>query len=483
MTEYSGKIINSVGDFFVGRFPGLSRHLGVLRESWNEQKFEAGNAKPRSDHEFLPAALEIIEKPPSPGLRMLMLLLCSLFLVALLWSFVGKVDVVAIAAGKVVPSAKSKVIQPIEMGAIRAIHVKNGQHVKKGQLLVELDPTISEADEVQSSQQFLTAGITQARNDALLAHLQGGRARFIPPPETPADIAATQAQIVRSTIAEYEAQKSSLEQRRAERVAQLAGARAEMSKLRQTLPLLDKQLAARQELAEKGYFSRLKLLEFEQLRVEHIQNIAVQRARAAESEASIRDLDAQIIGLRESFRRGAASELAEAEDRSTMAGAEMQKSARRREFQLLRSPVDGTVQQLTLTTIGGVVQPAEPIMVIVPDDAAVEVSAQILNKDIGFIYEGQPVRVKIEAFNFTDYGVITGVVDSVSRDAIDDEKLGLVYAARIKLSRRYLIVNGARVPVGPGLQIQAEIKTGERRIIDYLLSPIARTIDETGRER
>ncbi|WP_108811928.1 HlyD family type I secretion periplasmic adaptor subunit [Sphingorhabdus sp. Alg231-15] len=469
--------------FFARRFPGLARHWMILRESWAQQNVADENAKPQSDHEFLPAALEIMEKPASPGLRWLMLILCSLFAIALLWSFIGKVDVVATATGKVVPSASSKIIQPIEIGSIRAIHVKNGQRVKKGQLLVELDSTISNADEAQSSQQLMSAEIVRARNDALMAHLQGLDARFVPPAGTPVDVVLTQSQFVRSAIAEYEAEKSGLQQQRAERQAQLAGAEAEISKLEQTLPLLDRQLAARQELADKGYFSRLRLLEFEQLRVEHIQNIAVQTARAAEARASIRNLEAQIRRLREAFGRGAIAEMAEAEGQSAMAGAELQKSARRREFQQIKSPVNGTVQQLTLTTIGGVVQPAEPIMVIVPDDAEVQVSAQILNKDIGFIYEGQPVRVKLEAFNFTDYGLIEGVVDNISRDAIQDENLGLVYATRIKLNKRHLMINGKNQAIGPGLQVQAEIKTGERRIIQYLLSPLAKTMDEAGRER
>ncbi len=469
--------------WFARRFPNLARHIMILRESWSDQNVTDANAKPQTDHEFLPAALEIMEKPPSPGLRWLMLILCSLFAIALLWSFIGKVDVVATATGKVVPSASSKVIQPIEIGSIRAIHVKNGQRVKKGQLLVELDPTISNADAAQSSQQLMSADIVRARNDALMSHLKGLEARFVPPAGTPVGVVLTQAQFVRSAIGEYEAEKASLGQQRAERQAQLVGAQAEISKLEQTLPLLDQQLAARQELADKGYFSKLRLLEFEQLRVEHIQNIAVQRARAAEASASIRNLEAQIRRLREAFGRGAISEMAEAEGQSAMAGAELQKSARRRELQQIRSPVNGTVQQLILTTIGGVVQPAEPIMVIVPDDAEVQVSAQILNKDIGFIYEGQPVRVKLEAFNFTDYGLIEGVVDNISRDAIQDENLGLVYAARIKLNKRHLMVGGRRQAIGPGLQVQAEIKTGERRIIQYLLSPIAKTMDEAGRER
>lgn len=469
--------------FITRRFPGLARHWMILRESWKQQNVADDNAKPQSDHEFLPAALEIMEKPASPGLRWLLLILCSLFAIALLWSFIGKVDVVATATGKVVPSTSSKVIQPIEIGSIRAIHVKNGERVKKGQLLVELDPTISSADETQSAQQLMSADIIQARNDALLRHLRGRDASFRVPPGTPDDIAETQRQFIRLAIAEFEAESAGLRQQRAERQAELLAAQAEISKLEQTLPLLDQQLAARQELADKGYFSKLRLLEFEQLRVEHIQNIEIQRANAAQARASIGNLQAQISRLRQSFGRGAIAEMAEAEDRSALAGAELQKSARRREFQQIRSPVDGTVQQLSLTTIGGVVQPAEPIMVIVPDDAEVQVNAQILNKDVGFIFEGQPVRVKLEAFNFTDYGLIEGVVDNISRDAIQDENLGLVYAARIRLKKRHLMVNGVRQPIGPGLAVQAEIKTGERRIIQYLLSPLAKTMDEAGRER
>ncbi len=133
-------------------FPNLTRHWAVLKESWKQQNLAQANAKPQSDHEFLPAALEIMEKPPSPGLRWLLLSICGLFTIALIWSFVGKVDVVATASGKVIPSGNVKIIQPIEIGYVRKIHVKNGQHVEAGQLLVELDPTLAGADAAQASQ-------------------------------------------------------------------------------------------------------------------------------------------------------------------------------------------------------------------------------------------------------------------------------------------------------------------------------------------
>lgn len=465
------------------RFPTLTRHLRVLRESWRMQDESDRNAKPVSDHEFLPAALEIMEKPPSPGLRWLMLILCSLFAIALLWSILGRVDVVAIASGKVIPVTSVKIIQPIEIGAVRAIHVRNGQRVRRGQLLIELDPTLAGADEAQATQGLLSARIARARNDALLAHLQGRPARFVAPPGTPPEIARTQVEFVRAAVAEYQAERASMAQSRAERAAEQQAALAELAKLKETLPLVEQQLAARKNLSDRGHFSKLKVLEYEQLRLEHIQNIRVQESNAAKAGAAIANLDAQMARLRETFGKTAVTQVSEADDRSSVATEELRKSARRREFQQIRSPVDGVVQQLVVNTVGGVVEPAQPLMVIVPSASEVAVEAQLLNKDIGFVREGQAVRVKLEAYPFTDYGLIEGVVESISRDAIQDEKLGLVYAARIRLSRRTIRVGSRDEPIGPGLAVQAEIKTGERRIIQYLLSPISQTVSEAGRER
>lgn len=465
------------------RFPNLAHHWQVLRTAWRMESEAKARRRPKLDHEFLPAALEIIEKPPSPGLRWLMLLLCSLFGVALLWSWIGKVDTVAVATGKVVPSAKIKIIQPIEIGAVRAIHVRNGQRVKRGQLLIELDPTLAGADDAQASQGLLSARLTQARSDALVRYLATGHLAYVPPEGTPAAVAATQAGLARAAVAEYQAERASLQEARAQSSADLAAANAELAKLLQTLPLVDQQLEGRRTLTDKGYYSRLKLLEYEQLRVEHVQNIAVQRSTAAKARAAIANTDAQIARLRETFGKAAFSDLSEAEDKGAVASEEIRKTLRRRQYQELRSPVDGVVQQLAIHTVGGVVQPAQPLLVIVPSADEVEVEAQILNRDIGFIREGQPVRVKLEAFPFTDYGLIDGEVASISRDAIEDEKRGLIYAVRVRLKRRTIAIGGREMPIGPGLAVQAEIRTGERRIIQYLLSPIAETIDEAGRER
>lgn len=487
----------SLGQRLATRFPTLTRHIEVLRESWRMQNEADAKARPRSDHEFLPAALEIMEKPPSPGLRWLMLSLCTLFMVALAWSFIGKVDVIATASGKVIPSGNVKVIQPVELGYVRAIHVRNGQHVNAGQLLVELDPTLAGADADAATAGLLTSDLQAARNAALLAYLEGRPASFVAPPGTPPEVATAQRQYITTAIAEYEGQRASLSQRRAEHRAELLAAQAEVDKLRRTLPLVDQQIAAREELTRKGYYSRLQLLEYQQLRVEHEQNIEVQKANAIRAQAQIAGIDADLAQLRGTFGRTAVTSLVEGQDRSRIGREEVTKSARRRDYMALHAPVSGTVQQLAVSTVGGVVQAAQPIMVIVPDNAQVVVEAQILNRDIGFVRTGQKVRVKLEAFPFTDYGIVPGVVETISRDAVDmsqgngaqkDEKgrpvqQGLVYAARIRLEQRTINVGGTPQAIGPGLACQAEIVTGRRRIISYLLSPIMKTLDEAGREK
>jgi hemolysin D len=489
------------------RFPGLARHWSILRESWKDQTVANRLAAPRSDHEFLPAALEIIETPPSPSRRQLMLLICGLLVAALIWSIFGRVDVVAVATGKTVPSDNVKIIQSVEIGAVRAIHVRNGKFVKAGDLLLELDPTLASADEAQSGQALLSAQLAKARSAALLAHADGRRGAFAPPPGTPADVARTESAFVASAIGQYEADRATLLGQRAERAAERQGAEAELAKLREALPFIEKQLAARDQLTAQGYYSKLRLLEYQQMRAEHLRNIDVQRANAVRARASIATIDAQLASLRETFRKTAATDLATATDKAGLAGEDVRKAVRLRQFKELRAPVDGVVQQLAVNTVGGVVQAAAPLMVIVPCGSAraescqggIEVEAFIQNRDIGFVKVGQRVAVKVEAFDFTEHGLIDGEVHDISRDAIDREGKaesradagiadrtggGLVYVARIHLdcgapSARSRLCGRLQ----PGMAVQAEIKTDRRRIIQYLLSPISRTVGEAGRER
>ncbi|MEX6724283.1 HlyD family type I secretion periplasmic adaptor subunit [Sphingosinicellaceae bacterium M-36] len=278
-----------------------------------------------------------------------------------------------------------------------------------------------------------------------------------------------------------------------------------VAKIDETLPLLRKQVDARRELAAKGLSSKLLLWQLEEQLVERQRNRNIQQQTAARARAAIANLDMQLAELRQSFAKEAVARkipvtLAEAEDNASLRAEELRKSETRRGLQQLRAPVDGTVQQLGVHTLGGVVQPAQALMVIVPEQGDLIVEAQLLNKDRGFVREGQRVRVKFEAFPFTDYGLIEGRVEHISRDAVPGDgrteqgspasdasrrepSRGLVYTARIRLDDTVMRVGREVIPLGPGMAVQAEIRTGTRRIIQYLLSPIMKTVEEAGRER
>lgn len=472
------------------KFPGLAHHWQVLKAAWAQENERSAQAKVREETQFLPAALEIIETPPSPMLRGLLLALSGLVVLAVAWSIIGKLDTVAVATGRTVPEGNVKLVSwggvGSEMGStgvVRAIHVKEGQQVRKGQLLIELDPTVAGADAAQAERSLNSAEVEKARAAAIVAYLNGKSPVFAPPPGTPAETVATQRTLISAQIAEYEAKRASLLQTRAERQSELAGSELERTKLQETLPFLEKQVNARRELAEKGLSSKLLLWELEEQLIDRKRSIEVQERAAAKSRAAIASINEQLAQLRQEFARQTLGGLVEAQDQASLSAEEIKKADQRRVLQHLRAPVAGTVQQLAVHTVGGVVQQAQPLMIIVPSDGDLIVEAQILNKDMGFVRIGQPVAVKLEAFSFTEYGYIEGVLDHISPDALQDEKKGLVYTARVRLKQKAISANGRTIALTPGMAVQADIKTGERRIIQYLLSPIMKTVEEAGRER
>lgn len=202
--------------------------------------------------------------------------------------------------------------------------------------------------------------------------------------------------------------------------------------------------------------------------------------RATAAIAAVRE---QRREIRATFRASVLSERARAERRIAVMEQELIKTEERISRRTLRAPVDGTVQQLAVHTVGGVVTPAQPLMVVVPEDDVLEIEAAVRNKDIGFVAAGQPADVKLETFTFTRYGSIPGRVVAVSADAVADERQGLVYTARVALLRASLEVDGRMVSLAPGMAATVEVKTGRRRIIDFLLDPILRRGRESLRER
>ncbi|NCV85400.1 MAG: HlyD family type I secretion periplasmic adaptor subunit [Oxalobacteraceae bacterium] len=238
-----------------------------------------------------------------------------------------------------------------------------------------------------------------------------------------------------------------------------------------------------QDLQHHGYVPRHAWMEREQTRLDQEGELVTQKSRLAEVRATLRETQAQRATLIAESRRQWLDTAEEAQQKASSLQQEWVKAAARHQRMRITAPIDGTVQQMAVNTIGGVVTPAQVLMLLVPSDAPIEVDAQLPNKDIGFVHVGQTVEVKIETFPYTRYGTVHGKVLNLSRDAIQDDKLGLTYLAKIQLEKSVVQVNGRELPLQPGMAVTAEINTGKRRVIEYLLSPLMAHVSESLRER
>jgi len=462
----------------------LKRYGAIFRHAWRERKNL--DSRPRLPHEaqFLPAALELQETPVSPAPRIAMWLILCFALIALLWAIFGHMDVVATAHGKIVPNDRTKVIQPIETATVKAIRVSDGQAVKAGEVLIELDATTAEADSARLGNDLTTARLQAARARAMLAAIASGK----PPalermPDMEAGRLAQEQRILEGQYGEVQAKLARIDAEIAKREAELASTREIVRKLAQTAPIARQRAQDFRDLVDKNFISRHGYLEKEQARIEQEGDLATQRSRLKELAASLQEARSQRAALVAETRRIALDSLNEAEQKATSFGNELVKADTRGKLMTLTAPVDGTVQQLAVHTVGGVVTPAQPLMVIVPKDNPIEVEAYVENKDIGFVNPGQEAVVKIETFPFTKYGTIEARVTHVSNDAVNDEKRGLIFPARINLQRATIQVENKTVNLSPGMAVTVEVKTAQRRVIEYFLSPLMQYKDESLRER
>jgi len=263
----------------------------------------------------------------------------------------------------------------------------------------------------------------------------------------------------------------------------LAASASEIERLKVRREVLANKASAFKTLLEHNGVARVKWLEAEQELGETEQTLNAERQRSRQHRATISRLAEDLNQARAEFRREALTELTKANDQIREAELSIDRYKQREQYRFLRAPVDGTVQQRTIHTVGGVVQPAQTLMVVVPHDVAMAVEAKVLNQDAGFVKPGQDVTLKIATYSYTKYGTLTGTVEHVSQDAVNDEKLGPVYMARIRLPADLVSHSGRTLRLQTGMAVTAEIKTDERRVIDYLLSPIKEVASESFRER
>lgn len=439
-------------------------------------------ARPLAELAFLPAALEVVETPAPPLPRIAALTLTALLGATLAWAYLGQVDVVSSASGKLVPAGGGKVVQPLETGVVTTIAVHDGEHVKAGQVLVTLEPTQTQTDRDRLQGEASAARLEAARLQTVALGRRFSNPRGVDPAATA--IARREAA---AESAELAAKLAALDRQIEQHRAEVAEAQAEAARLSALLPIDQQSMAVFQTLENKGYGSRLQLLQAQEKTEDTARQLDVQRARIPALEAQIAATERQ--------RAEAAAETAKvnlgALTDATVKAASLEQQLGAAEQHLrtrtLMAPVDGTVQELSIHTIGGVVEPGQTLMRVAPQGVGVEVEAKLPNKDIGFVRVGMPVAVKVETFPFTRYGVIRGVVTGVSDDAVSDKRPDgseeLTYLMKVRLEWATMEVDGRTMRLGPGMAVTAEVKTGRRRVIEYVLSPLAKATREAGRER
>jgi hemolysin D len=453
---------------------------------------------------FLPAALEIVETPPSPVGRLIGLTIIVAFCLALGWATFGEIDIVASATGRIIPNGRTKLIQPFETGVVRAIHVHDGQIVQAGDVLIELDPTMNQAELAHLRSDLIAAQLDVARLRAALAEGDDPAAGFAPPAEASAAQVATQRAFLIDQVGEQRAKLAALDRQRIQKEAERGTIAKAIDKLEATLPLLKQRVDIRQTLYEHETGSKWNYLEILQAFVDGQKELEVQRSKYQEAEAALAAVIETRAQTAAEYRRTWSAELVEAERKATGLADDVVKATQRTKLQALTAPVAGTVQQLAVHTVGGVVTPAQSLLVIVPADSRLEIEAMVPNRDIGFVHAGQAAEIKVDTFNFTKYGLLHGEVLNVSQDAITrdkpqdksrDKSLGasndtsepqgqeMAYAARISLDRTQMQVEDRLVDLAPGMAVTVEIKTGTRRVISYLVSPLLRFKQEMFRER
>ncbi len=437
------------------------------------------NTFERTRLQFLPAALEVQHSPPHPLARWLGIGIILFFSLAIAWGVFGKVDVVAMAEGKIIPSARIKEIQPLEKGIVKEILVREGQSVKAGDALIVLDGTSSSAARDRLANEL------QAMQDMLLLE-QSFLARLENTAEvTRSAMPELQEKLLEQQWQQYNARLAALRSQREHRIAEKQANSETIIKWQNTLPMISQRVNGLKQLAGKKLVAENQYLELEEIRITQQQDLAAARARDAQLVAAIAECEQQIAALTAQTHAETLARIADAGRQRNSLHQQLMQAKDLDDRQVLYAPASGQVQDLTMHTVGGVVLEAQLLMRIVPGDSPLEVEAWLPNQDIGFVQENDRAIIKVHTFPFTRYGTINATVTRISDDAVADnkDKNRLFFGMSLLLEKNTLPVDGREVRLAPGMQVTVEIMTGERRLVEYFLSPLQKHLQESGRER
>ena len=438
--------------------------------------------------EFSPPLLRLQEAPPNPLGRQVLWSLLALLLALVIWALIGKLDIVAVAEGKLIPESYVKIVQPAESGIVKDILVKEGQSVRAGQVLMRMDTLISEADSKAIDADYQRKRLSLRRIEAELSG-QPFKMQANDPPQLAEEIAA-----------QYRANRSALEAALAEERSRLIKARQDMAaaeqvrkKLEDVLPHYRKQDQAYEKLVKDGFAGTLMGSDKKRERLEKEQELQTQGFLIESAKASILQSEKKLDQIDSDYRRQLHAERNDIQGLFDKLAQEVAKQSHKQSLLELKAPQDGVVKDLATHTAGTVVQPGTILLTLVPKDETLRAEVWVSNEDIGFVRQGQPVKLKFAAFPFQKYGMVEGTVEHVSADAADNNTANqnesnrksqpLLYKALVRLKDMALAMDGERFALSAGMQTNAEIWLGDRTVMEYLLSPVRKAWHEAGRER
>ena len=462
--------------------------------------------------EFLSSARTIVESNPSPVRVGMMLTICALLVAALLAGIFCRVDIYATARGRIQPQGRSKVVQPVAEGKVARVNVQNGDRVRAGQVLVELEAVDAAAVWRQKSDLKTGLEAQVARLREAVAAARAGTWAGAHPLPFPLDVDGQTRQreqaVLDADLAELHATLELLDAKLQQQIQHERTLSADVAAQQALVHTSGQRVTMHEELAKRGYDSQVQLVNAQEDLNTQAASLANARGGQAEARAEIKVTQAQRAETISKFILANSQQLDDSEKKLQQAAQDLVKAQYQLEHTTLVAPIDGTVQEVTVTTIGQVVSAGQQLMTIVPTGSRLEIEAQVLNKDVGFVQAGQAVVVEVDSFPFTRYGTVAGRVLHVSRDAVTSAEVAstestqnrsvspeasaaaplpkmdeLVYPVTIALDRSDIVVDGVPRPLTPGMSVVAEIRTGDRRLLEYLLSPVLESIENAGHER
>ncbi len=437
--------------------------------------------------DFSPGLLAMQENPLPALPRFIYYAVAGLFAILLAWALLAKVDVVAVAEGKLVPQTYTKIVQPAEAGVVTEILVKEGDLVRSGQTLIRLDATVVTADGSSLAHDMAHKKLVLRRVDAELA----GQTVLPMPGDQPALLAQVQAQARAHAQAYRDAQAQEMANR--ERAHnELASAQETWVKLKTTLPSYQQSAGAHQKLVQEGFLSPIAGNDKEREAIEKAQDLKAQAATVLGLQATIAAQDQKIASIASNYRSQLLVERTEAMAQLARLTQDQAKMAFKTNLLELKAPQDGVVKDIATTSKGAVVQPGMVLLNLVPVGEPLLAEVLVKNEDVGFVQIGQPVRIKIAAYPFQKHGLLQGSIEALAPDAqvatsTPGQNAQQGYKALVKLEHQHL-ASASGYPqqhkaLAVGMMVVAEIHQGRRTVMEYLLEPLQKVAAQAGRER